>query len=61
MFSMYHVAVDFLNWQMLSKFSCIALAGVSTEYLLYGMAEGGLADINKVRSIVVINGYSRLG
>uniref|UniRef100_A0A803MZ11 ATP-dependent Zn protease n=1 Tax=Chenopodium quinoa TaxID=63459 RepID=A0A803MZ11_CHEQI len=33
---------------MLNRFSCIALAGVATEYLLYGYAEGGLADINKV-------------
>jgi hypothetical protein len=33
---------------MLNKFSCIALAGVATEYLLYGYAEGGLDDINKV-------------
>lgn len=34
---------------MLNRFSCIALAGVATEYLLFGCAEGGLADINKVR------------
>lgn len=33
---------------MLNRFSCIALAGVATEYLLYGYAEGGLADINKL-------------
>ncbi|KDP23574.1 hypothetical protein JCGZ_23407 [Jatropha curcas] len=32
----------------LNRFSCIALAGVITEYLLYGYAEGGLADINKL-------------
>ncbi|KAH7543159.1 hypothetical protein FEM48_Zijuj02G0153600 [Ziziphus jujuba var. spinosa] len=32
----------------LNKFSCIALAGVVSEYLLYGHAEGGLADINKL-------------
>ncbi|KAH7286608.1 hypothetical protein KP509_32G014800 [Ceratopteris richardii] len=31
----------------LNKYSCIALAGVSTEYLLYGLAEGGLADIQQ--------------
>lgn len=35
--------------QMLNRFSCIALAGVATEYLLYGYAEGGLDDISKVR------------
>lgn len=33
---------------MLNRFSCIALAGVATEYLLYGYAEGGLGDISKV-------------
>ncbi|CAH9145227.1 unnamed protein product [Cuscuta epithymum] len=32
---------------MLNRFSCIALAGVATEYLLFGCAEGGLADINQ--------------
>ncbi|KAJ8440137.1 hypothetical protein Cgig2_003462 [Carnegiea gigantea] len=34
---------------MLNRFSCIALAGVATEYLLYGQAEGGLTDINKIK------------
>lgn len=37
---------------MLNRFSCIALAGVATEYLLYGCAEGGLDDINKVRPTI---------
>ncbi|KAG6701524.1 hypothetical protein I3842_08G169400 [Carya illinoinensis] len=32
----------------LNRFLCIALAGVAAEYLLYGIAEGGLADINKL-------------
>ncbi|CAN1227111.1 hypothetical protein LINGRAPRIM_LOCUS1142 [Linum grandiflorum] len=34
--------------QSLSRFSCIALAGVAIEYILYGYSEGGLADINKL-------------
>lgn len=38
-------------YQTLNRFSCIALAGVATEYLLYGYAEGGLDDINKVSSL----------
>ncbi|XP_019080234.1 uncharacterized protein LOC100267587 isoform X2 [Vitis vinifera] len=42
---------------MLNRFSCIALAGVVTEYLLYGYAEGGLADINKVCAVPVL-GFS---
>lgn len=43
--------------KMLNRFSCIALAGVVTEYLLYGYAEGGLADINKVCAVPVL-GFS---
>lgn len=35
----------------LNRFSCIALAGVSAEYLLYGFSEGGLDDIRKVYAI----------
>jgi hypothetical protein len=42
---------NYFFWQMLNKFLCIALAGVATEYLLYGVAEGGLADINKVCTV----------
>ncbi|KAG6701536.1 hypothetical protein I3842_08G169800 [Carya illinoinensis] len=34
--------------ETLNRFSCIALAGVAAEYILYGVAEGGLADINKL-------------
>lgn len=40
-----------ISYQMLNRFSCIALAGVATEYLLYGYAEGGLADINQVHTV----------
>ncbi|KAF2287939.1 hypothetical protein GH714_003379 [Hevea brasiliensis] len=40
----------------LNRFSCIALAGVATEYLLYGYAEGGLADIKKVLYLAIIGG-----
>ncbi|KAK9139485.1 hypothetical protein Scep_009166 [Stephania cephalantha] len=36
-----------LSSKMLDRFSCIALAGVATEYLLFGYSEGGLADIYK--------------
>ncbi|CAL8166511.1 unnamed protein product [Prunus armeniaca] len=32
----------------LNRFACVALAGVAAEYILYGYAEGGLADINQV-------------
>eukprot|EP00271_Cylindrocystis_brebissonii_P001445 TRINITY_DN11707_c0_g1_i2.p1 TRINITY_DN11707_c0_g1~~TRINITY_DN11707_c0_g1_i2.p1 ORF type:complete len:386 (+),score=50.33 TRINITY_DN11707_c0_g1_i2:406-1563(+) len=33
----------------LDRFTCVALAGVASEYLKFGMAEGGLADIQMVR------------
>ncbi|KAI9187326.1 hypothetical protein LWI28_026825 [Acer negundo] len=43
----------------LNRFSCIALAGVATEYLLYGYAEGGLADINKLDVILQGLGFTQ--
>ncbi|XP_010524890.1 PREDICTED: uncharacterized protein LOC104802813 [Tarenaya hassleriana] len=44
---------------MLNRFSCIALAGVATEYLLYGYAEGGLADINKLDVLLKSLGFTQ--
>ncbi|GKV08899.1 hypothetical protein SLEP1_g20470 [Rubroshorea leprosula] len=44
---------------MLNRFSCIALAGVATEYLLYGYAEGGLADINKLDILLKSLGFTQ--
>ncbi|GFY94834.1 hypothetical protein Acr_10g0002190 [Actinidia rufa] len=43
----------------LKKFSCIALAGVATEYLLYGCAEGGLADIYKLDTLLKGLGFTQ--
>ncbi|XP_050274594.1 uncharacterized protein LOC126717201 isoform X1 [Quercus robur] len=43
----------------LNRFSCIALAGVATEYLLYGVAEGGLADINKLDMLLQSLGFTQ--
>ncbi|TVU20790.1 hypothetical protein EJB05_30386, partial [Eragrostis curvula] len=48
-----------LSATMLNKFSCIALAGVATEYLLYGIAEGGLADINKLDGLLKGLGFTQ--
>ena len=45
--------------KMLNRFSCIALAGVVTEYLLYGYAEGGLADINKLDLLLKGLGFTQ--
>ncbi|KAK9732627.1 hypothetical protein RND81_04G011300 [Saponaria officinalis] len=44
---------------MLNRFSCIALAGVATEYLLYGQAEGGLTDINKLDELLRSLGFTQ--
>lgn len=43
----------------LNRFSCIALAGVATEYLLFGYAEGGLADINKLDMLIKGLGFTQ--
>ncbi|KAL2623587.1 hypothetical protein R1flu_003792 [Riccia fluitans] len=43
----------------LDKVSCIALAGVATEYLLYGVAEGGLADINQLDGLMKVLGFTQ--
>ncbi|GMY21328.1 A_TM021B04.11 protein [Fagus crenata] len=43
----------------LNRFACIALAGVATEYLLYGFAEGGLADIEKLDMLLKSLGFTQ--
>ncbi|XP_030466979.1 uncharacterized protein LOC115685964 [Syzygium oleosum] len=43
----------------LNKFACIALAGVATEFLLFGCAEGGLADINKLDLLLKGLGFTQ--
>ncbi|KAK9137036.1 hypothetical protein Sjap_007630 [Stephania japonica] len=45
--------------KMLDRFSCIALAGVATEYLLFGCSEGGLADIYKLDSLLKSLGFTQ--
>lgn len=44
---------------MLNRFSCIALAGVATEYLLFGYAEGGLTDINQLDALLKSLGFTQ--
>uniref|UniRef100_A0A7I4DQ59 Uncharacterized protein n=1 Tax=Physcomitrium patens TaxID=3218 RepID=A0A7I4DQ59_PHYPA len=41
-----------LSSTTLNKFSCVALAGVATEYLRYEIAEGGLADILQLDAVL---------
>ncbi|KAL2501217.1 hypothetical protein Fot_35065 [Forsythia ovata] len=43
----------------LNRFTCIALAGVATEYLIFGYAEGGLADINTLDRLLKSLGFTQ--
>ena len=41
-----------LTSSSLDWYSCIALSGVATEYLLFGQAEGGLNDVQQLDSLL---------
>ncbi|XP_029116252.1 uncharacterized protein [Elaeis guineensis] len=45
--------------KMLNRFSCIALAGVATEYLLFGYSEGGLSDIGQLDKLLKSLGFTQ--
>ncbi|XP_042517790.1 uncharacterized protein LOC122091740 [Macadamia integrifolia] len=45
--------------KMLNRFSCIALAGVATEYILFGYSEGGLADIVQLDGLLKSLGFTQ--
>ncbi|KAI4301856.1 hypothetical protein L6164_035094 [Bauhinia variegata] len=53
------VSAGKLSATTLNRFSCIALAGVATEYLLYGFAEGGLDDIGKLDALLKSLGFTQ--
>ena len=44
----------------LDKYTCIALAGVSAEYLKYGRAEGSLGDVQQLDALLRAIGVSDL-
>ncbi|XP_078435413.1 stress regulated protein [Wolffia australiana] len=48
-----------LSASSLNKFTCIALAGVATEYLLFGRAEGGLSDISQLDGLLKSLGFTQ--
>ncbi|KAI3979967.1 hypothetical protein MKX01_042621 [Papaver californicum] len=48
-----------LTSKMLDRFSCIALAGVATEYLLFGYSEGGLSAIYQLDSLLKSLGFTQ--
>lgn len=46
------VASGQLSSSSLDTFCCVALAGVATEWLRYGRAEGGLADVQQLDNLL---------
>jgi len=54
------VASGALKSSTLDRFTCIALAGVCTEYLRYGRAEGGVADVAQLDSTLQGLGFTQV-
>ncbi|XP_020530809.1 uncharacterized protein LOC18446842 isoform X2 [Amborella trichopoda] len=52
------VDIEFLE-ETLNQFSCIAMAGVVAEYILFGFAEGGLSDIEKLDGLLKGLGFTQ--
>eukprot|EP00897_Mesotaenium_endlicherianum_P006447 jgi/Mesen1/5830/ME000297S05022 len=48
-----------LSSGMLGRYSCVALAGVATEYLKYDVAEGGVADIQQLDALFKGLGFTQ--
>jgi len=48
-----------LSSSSLDVFSCVALAGVATEWLAYGKAEGGLSDIRQLDNLMTALGFTQ--
>eukprot|EP00878_Enallax_costatus_P008022 GHUV01008389.1.p1 GENE.GHUV01008389.1~~GHUV01008389.1.p1 ORF type:complete len:488 (+),score=99.59 GHUV01008389.1:33-1466(+) len=46
------IAAGRLSGRSLDKFTCVALAGVVTEYLRYGQAEGGVGDVAQLDGLL---------
>lgn len=46
------VASGQLKASSVQRFTCVALAGVATEYVRYGRAEGGLSDIQQLDTML---------
>ncbi len=44
----------------LSRYSCVALAGVVTEYLRFGQAEGGVGDIMQLDGMFQGLGFTQM-
>lgn len=53
------VASGKLSSSSLDVYSCVALAGVATEWLRYGRAEGGLADVQQLDRLLRALGFTQ--
>eukprot|EP00232_Nephroselmis_pyriformis_P030238 CAMPEP_0182856136 /NCGR_PEP_ID=MMETSP0034_2-20130328/2255_1 /TAXON_ID=156128 /ORGANISM="Nephroselmis pyriformis, Strain CCMP717" /LENGTH=361 /DNA_ID=CAMNT_0024987179 /DNA_START=413 /DNA_END=1498 /DNA_ORIENTATION=+ len=53
------VARGQLSSASLDRYCCIALAGVATEYLVFGQAEGGLSDIQQLDRLLQALGFTQ--
>ena len=53
------IASGKLKSSSLDVYSCVALAGVATEWLRFGRAEGGLADINQLDNLMRGLGFTQ--
>lgn len=52
MYPVWQVASGTLSSASLDRYSSVALAGVATEYVRYGQAEGGLNDIQQLDGLL---------
>jgi hypothetical protein len=53
------VATGKLSSSSLDVYSCVALAGVATEWLRFGKAEGGLADVQQLDRLLRALGFTQ--
>lgn len=54
------LATGKLTSTSLSRYSCVALAGVVSEYLRFGQAEGGMSDIRQLDGMFQGLGFSQM-
>lgn len=55
------VASGRLSSSSLDTYACVALAGVATEWLRFGRAEGGLADVQQLDRLLQALRFSQVG
>ena len=55
------VASGRLTSGSLDRYACVALAGVATEWLRYGRAEGGLADVQQLDRLLAALRFTQVG